>query len=109
VQPSLFEGFGLPAAEALACGAPVVATAVGAVPEVVTAGTGVLVPPADPAALAAAIGGLLDDPARRRALGAAGCARMRAEFDWSVAGARTAAAYRHALAGAMVPRPEAAG
>jgi MMP alpha-(1->4)-mannosyltransferase len=105
VQPSLYEGFGLPAAEALACETPVVATAVGAVPEVLTPETARLVPPSDPAALAAAIQGLLEDPAARRRLGEAGCARMRAEFDWSVAGARTAAVYRDVLEG-RAPRAE---
>jgi MMP alpha-(1->4)-mannosyltransferase len=103
VQPSLYEGLGLPAAEALACGAPVVATAVGAVPEVVPPQAGLLVPPADPAALAAAIGALLEDPARRRALGEAGCAHVRAELDWRVTGARTAAVYREVLSGAGGP------
>ena len=113
VQPSLYEGFGLPAAEALACETPVVATAVGAVPEVVTPEAGVLVPPAEPAALAAAIQALLDDPARRRTLGEAGAARMRAQFDWSITAARTAAVYRDVLAGGPladrppVPQPPA--
>lgn len=110
VQPSLYEGFGLPAAEALACETPVVATAVGAVPEVVTPDTGRLVPPADPAALADAVTELLDDPARRAAMGAAGRARMVERFDWSVAGAGTAAVYRDVLAGrADAAAPAAAG
>ncbi|HKI98287.1 MAG TPA: glycosyltransferase family 4 protein [bacterium] len=102
VQPSLFEGLGLPAAEALACETPVVATAVGAVPEVVPPQAGLLVPPADPPALAHAIQALLEDPARRRAMGEAGCAHLRAELDWSVTGARTAAVYRDVL-GAPAP------
>ena len=73
VVPSLYEGFSLPAIEAMACGVPLVATTGGALPEVVgTDGeTGLLVPPDDPGALAQAIGRLLDDddaarPARRR-------------------------------------------
>ena len=63
VVPSLYEGFSLPAIEAMACGVPLVATTGGALPEVVgTDGeTGLLVPPDDPGALAAAIGRLLDD------------------------------------------------
>ena len=63
VVPSLYEGFSLPAIEAMACGVPLVATTGGALPEVVgTDGeTGLLVIPDDPEALAAAIGPLLDD------------------------------------------------
>ncbi len=101
VQPSLYEGFGLPAAEALACGTPVVATAVGAVPEVVTPETGVLVPPRDARALAGAIEALLDDPARRARMGAAGRRRMEQEFSWERCGERTAAVYAELLSGAV--------
>jgi glycosyltransferase involved in cell wall biosynthesis len=73
VVPSTSEGFGLSAAEAAAAGLPVVATAVGGLPEVVDHGvTGLLVPAGDPAALAAAIGRLLEDEALRRSFGAAG-------------------------------------
>jgi len=99
VQPSLFEGFGLPAAEALACGTAVVATNVGAVPEVVTPGTGLLVPPADPQALAEAVQELLEDPARRESMGATGREAMTARFEWRVTGAATEAVYRGLLAG----------
>ena len=65
VVPSLYEGFSLPAIEAMACGVPLVATTGGALPEVVgTDGeTGLLVPPGDPGALAWALGRVLDDPA----------------------------------------------
>ena len=62
VIPSVYEGFGLPAGEAMACGVPVISTTGGALPEVV-GDAGLLVPPADPAALAAAIRRLLDHPA----------------------------------------------
>jgi len=105
VQPSLYEGFGLPAAEALACGTPVVATAVGAVPEVVTPEVGLLVPPRDPAALARAIQALLDDPARRERMGAAGRERMVRHFSWERCGERTAAVYADVLTGAPGAAP----
>jgi glycosyltransferase involved in cell wall biosynthesis len=67
VMPSSAESFGLTAAQALACGTPVVASDVGGVPEIVRPGvTGLLVPPHDGKALGTAITALLDDPARRR-------------------------------------------
>jgi glycosyltransferase involved in cell wall biosynthesis len=99
VQPSLYEGFGLPAAEALACETPVVATAVGAVPEVVTPDVGILVPPRNPGALATAIQGLLDDPGRQERFGQAGRQRMVEHFSWQRCGERTAAVYRDVLTG----------
>jgi glycosyltransferase involved in cell wall biosynthesis len=76
------EGAPLSILEAMAAGLPVVAAAVGGVPELIEhGGTGLLVPPADPAALAAALERLLRDAGLRRALGAAGRARVRARFD----------------------------
>lgn len=80
VHPSTVEeSFGLVPLEAMAAGVPVVASRIGGIPEVVGDGvTGVLVPPGDPAALAAAIVGLLDDPVRRARMGAEGRARAAA-------------------------------
>jgi glycosyltransferase involved in cell wall biosynthesis len=99
VVPSLYEGFSLPAIEAMACGIPLVATTGGALPEVVgTDGvTGLLVAPDDPGALAAAIGRLLDDAELRRRLGAAGRERVLGRFTWPVCAAGTAAQYRALL------------
>lgn len=98
VQPSLYEGFGLPAAEAAACNTPVVATDVGAVREVVTPETGVLAPPAQPEALAAGIAELLDDGRRREAMGRAGRRRMEAHFSWPTAARKTVRVYERVLA-----------
>jgi hypothetical protein len=105
VVPSLYEGFSLPAIEAMACGVAVVATTGGALPEVVgTSGeTGVLVPPNDPGALAAAIGTLLDAPADRARLGAAGRDRVMSRFTWQVTARGTAECYDALLAGARPP------
>lgn len=69
VSSSHLEGLPLAVLEAMAAGLPVVATAVGDVPRVVVPGTGVVVPSRDPAAIAAAVQQLLDDPMRMRALG----------------------------------------
>ncbi len=81
VLPSLAEAFGLVLTEALYLGTPVVATRVGGIPEIITDGVdGVLVPPADSEALAAAIAGLLNDPERRQRLAGAGRTRMCQRF-----------------------------
>ena len=100
VVPSLYEGFSLPAIEAMACGVALVATTGGALPEVVgTDGvTGLLVEPDDPGALALAIGRLLDDDELRGRLGAAGRQRVLGRFTWQVTAAGTAAEYRGLMA-----------
>ena len=82
VAPSVYEGFGFPPGEAMACGVPVVVTDGGALPEVV-GDAGIVVPKQNPEALAHAIGALLDDPARREALGVAGRKRIHDNFLWS--------------------------
>jgi glycosyltransferase involved in cell wall biosynthesis len=100
VVPSLYEGFSLPAIEAMACGVPVVATTGGALPEVVGADgdTALLVPPDDAGALAAAIGRLLDDPSLRARVGEAGRRRVLERFTWAATASGTEACYRALLA-----------
>jgi glycosyltransferase involved in cell wall biosynthesis len=83
VIPSLEEGFGIPAAEAMGCETAVVASDAGGLPEVVEHGvTGLIVPRGDASALAGAIGELLADPARRQRMGHAGRERALRLFDW---------------------------
>ncbi|MEU3752232.1 glycosyltransferase family 4 protein [Streptomyces olivoreticuli] len=98
--PSLYEGFSLPAAEAMATGTPLVATTGGAIPEVAgpDGETCLAVPPGDPGALAAALNRLLGDEALRRRLGAAGRERVLSRFTWRQAAIGTAERYRAAIA-----------
>jgi alpha-1,3-rhamnosyl/mannosyltransferase len=95
VCPSLWEGFGLPALEAMACGTPVIAGERGALPEVL-AGAGVLVDPTNVDALREAMHNLAGSDSLRAALGAAGLARARAS-SWRAAAEATLAAYREVL------------
>ncbi|MFH8575376.1 glycosyltransferase family 4 protein [Streptomyces zaomyceticus] len=105
--PSLYEGFSLPAAEAMATGTALVATTGGAIPEVAGADgeTCLAVPPGDAGALAAALGRVLGDPELRARLGAAGRARVLERFTWARAAQGTAELYREAIVaqGAGVP------
>jgi MMP alpha-(1->4)-mannosyltransferase len=106
VVASLYEGFGLPAAEAMACQVPLVSTNAGALPEVVgTDGTaGVLVQPGRSESLARPIGELLDAPDRRTAMGVAGRQRVLSLFTWRRAAERTAEIYREAIEGMRASR-----
>lgn len=98
--PSLYEGFSLPAAEAMATGTPLVATTGGALPEVAgpDGETCLAVPPGDAGALATALGRLLGDPELRTAIGAAGRQRVLRRFTWEQAALGTVERYRAALA-----------
>ena len=96
--PSLEQGLGATMLEAMARGRPVVASGVGGVDSVVEHGeTGLIVPPADSAALAAAVEGLLADPAAARRMGEAGRAVVRARFGVARMVSETAALYRAVL------------
>ena len=98
VFPSHFEGFGLPALEAMACGTPVILAAATSLPEV-GGEAAVYFEPGDDAQLAAAISALLADDQRQQELRALGLKRA-AEFTWAKAAERTAAVYRATLAAA---------
>jgi starch synthase len=111
--PSIYEPFGIVNLEAMACGAPVVASAVGGIPEVVEHGvTGYLVPfepdgtamggPRDPEAfarqLAARVNELVADRSLGTRFGAAGRERVERHFSWAAIAAQTAALYERLLA-----------
>jgi alpha-maltose-1-phosphate synthase len=115
VCPSVYEPFGIINLEAMACETPVVASAVGGIPEIIEPGlTGTLVPfeqvgdetaePRDPEgfarALATAVNALLADPARREAMGRAARERVLAHFSWASIARQTLAFYRALLHGA---------
>lgn len=96
VVPSVYEGFGLPAGEAMACGVPVISTTGGALPEVV-GNAGVLVPPADYLSLGEAIKDLIDNPEKADALGREGYKRVQDNFTWKKAAEKTVEAYRETI------------
>jgi len=100
VVPSLYEGFSLPAIEAMSCGVPLVATSGGALPEVVGADndTALVVPPGDSQALAAKIALALDDPVLRDRIGAAGRQRVIERWTWRHTANGTVEHYRALLA-----------
>jgi glycosyltransferase involved in cell wall biosynthesis len=97
--PSLYEGFSLPTAELMACETPLVVSRAGAIPEVVgeDGECADLVTPGDVGELYEAIGALLDDPARRARMGAAGRRRVLDKFSWHAVAAATAEAYERAV------------
>jgi glycosyltransferase involved in cell wall biosynthesis len=93
---SLDEGFGLPAIEAMACGVPVIASRVGALPEVV-GDAGVYVDPRDPESIAEQLRRVAEDHGLRQELASRGL-RRAARYHWSEVAARTAQAYLEAAA-----------
>jgi glycogen synthase len=96
--PSVYEPFGIINLEAMACERPVVASAVGGIPEVVVPEeTGLLVPPADPRALAEALNYVLRNRALARAMGLAGRRRVEDHFSWTSIAARTQRMYQELL------------
>ncbi|MBV6508521.1 MAG: Mannosylfructose-phosphate synthase [Acidimicrobiales bacterium] len=101
VVPSLYEGFSLPAIEAMSCAVPLVATTGGALPEVVgnDGETAILVEPGDSNALATALRRGLDDPERSAVIGLAGRERVATRWSWRNTARRTVEHYRALLAG----------
>jgi len=96
VVPSIYEGFGLPAGEAMACGVAVVSTKGGALPEVV-GDSGILVPVRDAKAIASAVADLLDHPEKAQALGLKARTRILDKFSWQVAAASMTQTYQHII------------
>jgi glycosyltransferase involved in cell wall biosynthesis len=95
-----YEPFGIVPLEAMACGRPVVASSVGGlIDTVVEDATGLHVPPRDEAAVAAAVGGLLDDPERREAYGRAGRRRAETRYTWQKVAADSERVYDRLIAG----------
>jgi glycosyltransferase involved in cell wall biosynthesis len=98
ITSSVHEGFGLPLAEAMACGAPVLGTRIGSYEEIVRHGeSGWLVPPRDSRALADAIRMLWNDAALRERLAEGGCKRVRETFNWRKAAEETLAVYEEVI------------
>jgi glycosyltransferase involved in cell wall biosynthesis len=94
--PSVYEGFGLPPLEAMACGVPVACSNAASLPEVV-GDAGLLLPPRDVGAWVSALDRLLGDPQLRADLSAKGLARAR-RFSWDTAAERTLEVYRSVMA-----------
>ena len=105
-----YEPFGMVPLEAMACGVPVVASAVGGHLDTVVDGrTGALVPPRNPAALAQRLRELLADPARLAAIGSAAAARAWSRYGWNRIAVETELLYRQVLAGEGTPATSAPG
>ncbi|MGZ4919806.1 MAG: glycosyltransferase family 4 protein [Halobacteriota archaeon] len=97
VVPSSLEGFSKPALESMACGTPVVGSAVGAIPELIDDRSGVVVPPRDSSALADALIRLLQDKERTTSMGAAARQRALTRFSWDTVTPKVVDACRASL------------
>ena len=97
VSPSVYEGFGFPAGEALSCGVPLVSTDGGSLPEVV-GDAGIIVPHSNPPALAQAIADLLNNPDKRDALSVKGRKHILENFTWSRCAQEVVDMYRATIA-----------
>jgi glycosyltransferase involved in cell wall biosynthesis len=98
VVPSLYEGFGFPAAEAMACELPVISSTAGALPEVVgNDGAALLVPPRDARAIADAVLSLIDNPDLRHRLGKAARERVLRLFTWENAARQMVEVYQEVM------------
>jgi glycosyltransferase involved in cell wall biosynthesis len=95
--PSLYEGFSLPAVEAMACATPLVTTDAGALPEVVGSAAGLRVRPGDVEELTAALALVLDSPTLGEQLGRAGRRRVLESYTWRATAQRTADWYAEVL------------
>lgn len=99
VSPSLYEGFGFPAAEAMACGLPLICSDAGALPEVVgeNGKTAIIIRSREPDELARAIDFLIDNPDARERIGAAARKRIMESFTWRKAAEDTLRVYREVI------------
>ncbi|TWE10188.1 glycosyltransferase family 4 protein [Rudaeicoccus suwonensis] len=98
VIPSLYEGFSIPAVEAMACATPVVATRVGALPDLLAGGVGRLVAPGDATALADALTEVLASDQECARMGAAGRQRAATTYSWTAVAQATAQIYADVIA-----------
>ncbi len=97
VSPSVYEGFGFPAGEALSCGVPLISTDGGSLPEVV-GDAGIIVPHSNPPALAQSIADLLNNPDKRDALSVKGRKHILENFTWSRCAQEVVDMYRATIA-----------
>jgi glycosyltransferase involved in cell wall biosynthesis len=98
VVPSTLEGFSKPTLESMACGTPVIGTAVGAVPELLDETSGIVVKPGDPNAIADALMALLLDKERAQNMGRSARRRVEEHFTWDSVARRVVATCEEALA-----------